>query len=506
MSKKKKKETNLITPEIIPVISRTGDERTNDFNLTAEKIPPLSTIRAQLRSARTLIETSVTVPARTEFDRLRISLNLERYGELVGFEEWGMENVSNPTAPPSYLQDKELREDNPEPRIITNPFMEEDTNEYDISDLFDIDEEEDSFTSLAQEEVENTLESENEAREDDLDVIHDKKVKRRIRYEDYKTSIGLNNMFICNGYFVVDITGKWQADTGVLGSLHRDNIREALEKVLDLDVVDFDIDEFLKRAQLFLCDVCIDIPLDSKAQVLRYIDGISSFFPIASNRFNINKYGRHGLSLKPYAKTSGFSFTVYSKGQELDYSVKRSTRATQYTEILGASGISLAERTLRLEVKLYKLKNIRTALNVISHEKGVVRLLDVLNSTAPVMLQIFELFSGNPKELLSRLDWLNNIVTAPDGLTLSEIFIAERFVELLRENKFDLTLTKSHIRTEYINATDAELEYFNSLANSRRNILNFIVYRKPKSITVMLAVLARLQAYYSTGMGEGNRE
>ena len=120
------------------------------------------------------------------------------------------------------------------------------------------------------------------------------------------------------------------------------------------------------------------------------------------------------------------------------------------------------------------------------------------------MLQMFELFSSNPTELLDRLEWLNTIATAPEGFTLSEIFTAERFIELLRENNFDLALTKSHIRTEYINASDIELEYFNRLSNSRQNVLNFLVYRKPKSITIMLALLARLQAYYSTGMGVGN--
>lgn len=416
-----------------------------------------------------------------------------------------MENVQNPTAPPSYIEDRELKAEQSEPRIFINPFLEEDTNEYDTSDLPDIAGYEDMFNPIISEEVESVIEAEDEANvEEELDILHDKKVKRRIRYEDYRTALGLLNMFICNGYFVVDLSGKWMADIGILGSLHRDNIREALEKVLDLSIVNFDVEEFLNHAQIFICDVCIDIPLDNKSQVFRYIDGISSFFPIATNRFSISKYGRHGLTLKPLAKTSGYSFVIYSKGQELNYSIKRSTRATQYTEIIGNAGAELAERTLRLEVKLFKMKNIRTALNVSSPEKGVVRLIDVLNSTAPVMLQMFELFSGNPKELLSSLDWLNSIVTVPEGFTLSEIFTAERFVELLRENNFDLNLTKSHIRTEYANASDTELECFNRLANSRRNILNFLVYRKPKSITIMLALLARIQAYYSTGMGVDN--
>ena len=62
-------------------------------------------------------------------------------------------------------------------------------------------------------------------------------------------------MFLFKGYFVVDITGKWMADSGVLGSLHRDNIREALQKVIELGIVNFNIDEFIRHAQVFICDV-----------------------------------------------------------------------------------------------------------------------------------------------------------------------------------------------------------------------------------------------------------
>ena len=116
------------------------------------------------------------------------------------------------------------------------------------------------------------------------------------------------------------------------------------------------------------------------------------------------------------------------------------------------------------------------------------------------MLQQIELFCGSPKVLLDRVMWLNDTVTAPQGMTLSEIFIAERFIEILIENNYDLDIARAHIRTEYANASDTELEYFNQLANIRGNILNFLVYFKPKSITVMLDVIRRLQAYYNFSM------
>ena len=63
-----------------------------------------------------------------------------------------------------------------------------------------------------------------------------RKIKRRIPYVIYKEQIGLNNIYIQNGLFIIDITGKWMAENGVLGSLQKDNIHQALQKVLELQV------------------------------------------------------------------------------------------------------------------------------------------------------------------------------------------------------------------------------------------------------------------------------
>ena len=109
---------------------------------------------------------------------------------------------------------------------------------------------------------------------------------------------------------------------------------------------------------------------------------------------------------------------------------------------------------------------------------------------------MFELFSGQANVLLEHLEWLHDLVIKPDELTLKEIFLAERFIQILKENNFDLAIVRSHIKTEYINVSDTELEEFNRLSNQKRNVLNFLVYRKPKSITIMLDILNRIQRYY----------
>lgn len=486
MNKTNKKKTDKY---IHNETSRTGDVKTNDFNLDKEKTPALSTLRTQMKTAMTLIETKGVTHTRIEFDRLRIGINIGLYGHRIHFEDFGMEDVENPKEPPSYINKNEGD------TLTRRSFIHEEENdeEYDISDLFDSEEEYQEYLEIAQQTKESGTEPEPEP---EPDIFSDFSIKRRIRYDDYKGVVGLNNMFLCKGFFVIDLTGKWMADVGVLGSLHRDNIREALHKVIELGIVDFNIDEFIKYAQVFICDVVVDIQLNSQKQVNRYIDGISSFFPISTNRHNIAKYGRHGLMLKPKAQKAGFSFAIYSKGQELDYSYRRTTKATLYTDMIGDTGVELAERTLRFELKLFSLASIRRKLDITMDEARIARLTDVLNSAVPVLLKQIELFTGKPEQLLERLQWLQDVETTKDNMTLNEIFIAERFVEILRDNNFDIGITRSNIRTEYVNASDEELEKFNTLANIRRNILSFLVYRKPKSVTIMLDILCRLQTYY----------
>ena len=100
---KDSKISNSITHDI----SRTGDVKTNDFNLDKEKTPALSTLKAQIKTAMSLIERKDTTPARIKFDRLRIGINLGVWGSKIKFADYAMEDVENPKEPPSYLNKNE---------------------------------------------------------------------------------------------------------------------------------------------------------------------------------------------------------------------------------------------------------------------------------------------------------------------------------------------------------------------------------------------------------------
>ena len=101
---KRKQTKEFIYPESIPDISRTGDTKTNDFDLSPSKMPALSTIKKQLQQAEALISTAKTIPQIIEFDRLKIGVNLIEHGRYIEFEDWGLEDVETPEKQPSYIE------------------------------------------------------------------------------------------------------------------------------------------------------------------------------------------------------------------------------------------------------------------------------------------------------------------------------------------------------------------------------------------------------------------
>lgn len=285
------------------------------------------------------------------------------------------------------------------------------------------------------------------------------------------------------------------ASEGYLGKINRKNVRKCLQKILNLHVVDFNIEKFLEVAQIYSCDTCVDIDFGSKEKVKNIIEGVSSLFPLTSNIHRIYKYRSSGLLLTKKAKNNGETLTFYHKGEELTYK-----NGGRYQHTIGPTGIEVAKKTLRVEEKLYKLENIREAFNIKREEHAVVRLIDVLNSKEKPIIKAFKKFGADPKELKNRIyGWLEKEPKIDSGISeksLADVLLAERFVELLKENDYDITRTRNHIKTEYSGlASESTIKKFNSLANSRDYIMNFLIYRKPKSITIVLELLSKIYAY-----------
>lgn len=478
--------------------SRFGDLATNDFDFEASKRPSLSTAKTQLKTATSLMNFQVATKT-ADFDKLKIWVDLLRFGDLIEFRDLALIPMENPVNPETYDEHNQRFAGLVE-RILNPPASVHTQTLDEIEDPNDWSDEEISSA----EDNSNTVLTDNEDNTNDNEDLFHFAYSAGLPYERYKDTIGLNQLYMQDNKFVICFTGKWLADRGFLGVINRDNIREALQQVVNLGVVNFNIERFIEVANIYACDICVDLQFDSHSQAQNALNAISSFCPISSGMYNNLKYARHGLLLLPKANSNKSSIVIYLKQEELDNSVKRTTRRTKYTALIGHEGIEVAEKTLRFEVHLWGLKNIRKALGINNNTPGVVTLRDVLNSTTPVILDYLGYFGATPTYLQEQIaGYIDNVNPEDNSLTsIDEILLARGYIQLLKDNDFDISTLKAHVFTEYgYCLSDNKLKSFNSLGYTRHQVLTFLVYHKPKTITIMLKLLTRLQAYYSTGMG-----
>jgi len=503
-------------------------KETHNFDLKAQKKPRRSTLYKQLKIADSLLNAENKQNTVIEFDRIKFAVNLNKYGRYINFEIINLEETKYPYLTPykrEVMKHKELlykyinvnehnlNPDNEQIPVETsnNRFnIEEnifDENDEDILDELENklneDEEDESgyFIDLYKKIQEASSEERNERileAKEEYDFIHK---NYAIDYDTYKNTIGLNDVVVKHRTLMIDVTGKFMASAGNLGKIHVNNINELLQKLIDLHLVKFDINKLIEVAHVYSVDVCVDIDCGNKEKVQNIIEGVSSLFPIATSLHQIYKYGRNGLLLTRKKRHNGEALTFYHKGEELSY-----RNNGNYQNTIGTVGVELANKTLRLEYKLYQLENIRSVLDIKSKDFAIVRLSDVLNSTEKPLLKALKSFEAEPNVLKERIyGWYQNEQDIDNGISeksLTDILLAERYVELLVENNYDIIKTRNHIKTEYSGLVSKDtIKKFNTLANSRDYIMNFLIYRKPKSVTIILELLKKVYEYYGMDVG-----
>ena len=455
------------------------DKATNDFDLKPEKKPALSTVKRQAKQLCSLIATAALsenkIITNLAFDRLKIWIDLGKYGKKIKFKK-GINLVKSdyPSLPPykQYRQSLELRED----------------KSY-------------GYDYYAEEMYMD---------EYDDEVVENKKHKNiypnfSIDYELYKKILGINNVYIQNDKLVIDITGKIKADYGILGLISIDNINECLKKLQKLSLFTFDIDKFLKYAGCYIADVTLDILCKDSKKVSRIITAMSSFSPITSDRCVCRKFKRHGLHIKNKSDQTGHSCVAYSKGEDISNSIERYDKPVRYTEIIGDKGEVLAKITLRLECHIYKMADLRRLLNIPAKEKGFVPLKAVLMSKEPVILKMLNEMGINEYKLKESLTWFilhDNFFNDEEQFTtkneFQEIVMAEWLAKLFVENNHELDKVKSHIGIEY--GFDLNDSYFETIMPRLKDSLyKYLCFRKPHSVTCVLILLNLIHnEYYDT--------
>ncbi len=501
---------------------------TNDFDLEAEKSKvikghnvktkvPLSTVLTQIKNCKNLLNIAKELKNAhiiNSFDGLKMWVNLREHGERINFRLLNMEETLFPTLPPNPIKAglEELANFKASEKLseaLKNLKAEQEIKISDtdiVNELFDNWDDEDNEESSNFEITEDDFDSETITSNISSHLYPDSKIS----YEAYIHTVGIINIYIKSDILVIWVSGKIMANEGDLGLITLENIRECLNRIINLHLFSFDIDEFIEVAGCYIVDNTIDLLFESELQAKRMLNAISSFLPLMSKEYYSRKYKRNGLLISKRAIKAGYSLAIYCKGEELRHSIIKQNRATLYTDRIGIIGEDIARRTLRLELHMKKFEVMRELLDIPRQERGLVLLRDVLDSTATPILDILYDFGINEEILIKFLTWYEPIAgkdEKEEPLTddeFKELLTAERIAELVKENNFNTSTTMAHIITEYNISPENKL--FNKLIPYiKTNLYKFLCFRKPKTITAVLNLLNMIYATYGRNAG-GNNE
>lgn len=489
-------------------------DETNDFDLTPEDKPALSTMERNLRDLNKRLAT--TVPAGNfvhQFDKLKIAVDL-KYWEAIGFdfdiEASNMFRCVSPEKPDTWADErKRIQKHNEElSEMYESPYLIVEQNPEAIPEFEDLDE----FLEEDTEDIFEETEEERETFKKSSHRLNNKsfpncKIKYSARTEN--RTQGLNNVYIKNDHLFICITGKFMGTSESLGYITRDNIIEVLEKVQRLAGFRFNAESFLIRAIVYICHLCIDL---ISIDVAKDIDALSSLFPLSTVRHVIRKYGRHGLQLKSKAKNAGSSLVFYHKLIEVEYNLQRLLRKINIEN--PENSITLEQLRarcnypknldliLRIELQIYKLEEMRVLLDIPRREARKVYLTDVLNSTATPILKRFEVFGATEEILREKIAcYVDNAERTPTEnrthMELRNRLASERIATMLEDNGFDIQWLRSHLKVEYDLDNDALLN--NLTTDIKEDLWNFLLYRKPKAVKRVLNILNKVHVYYGRG-------
>ena len=528
MTKQKTKRTNDVISNIQPV--KVSDEllieeinpdinpdETNDFDLTPEKKPALSSMKQNLkdlekRGALTVLEDNFV----QRFDKLKIAVDLRAW-EAIDFDfdidTSNMFKCVYPEKPDTWAEEKKRRQKQEEELLekfeASELVIEQNTKA--IPEFEDLDEFLDMNSEEEFEETEDEKENFKEASHG-LNIKYYPNCKIKYSERTRNRTRGLNNVYIKNNYLFICVTGKFMGTSETLGYITQNNIIEVLEKVQNLAGFRFNIESLLTRAVVYICHLCIDL---LSFDIAKDINALSSLFPLASNKHVIRKYGRHGLQLKSRAKNTGSSLVFYNKMIEIQHNLQRLLQkinmensdkpiTMEQLKVMYNYPKNL-DLILRVELQIYKLQEMRVLLNIPTKEAGMVYLTDVLNSTATPILKRFEAFGATEEILREKIAGYVEIAEQNETeiRTYTELrnrLAGERIALLLKDNGFNILRVRSHLIVEYGIDNDSLLSSLTT--DIKKDLWNFLLYRKPKAIKRVLNILDKVHTYYGRGAND----
>ncbi|MCM1265960.1 MAG: hypothetical protein NC200_07150 [Candidatus Gastranaerophilales bacterium] len=293
---------------------------------------------------------------------------------------------------------------------------------------------------------------------------------------DYCCRLGVGHMYFKGGCFICQIGGKITAKKGCLGLINKDNINEALNK-LKGNLIKFDNDKFIEKAQVLLVHVTSDIMV---SDVNSNIKAFSSYLPLRTDKFSVLKYS-NGYEILPRGKqganTARHSFAIYAKAGEIQYSDQSS-----YKRIISKQGLKLADKVLRLELKLYNYKAIRTYLAP-EMEKDTITLKELLNCTqTPILQRLKELEITQDNLIKAKGEYISFSEDKLPGL--KELQTMHGLIHLLKLNNYSLDKVRSYLEVETGKNVRSD-----ELKKAREILQRYIACYKPRTVALLNKLL-----------------
>lgn len=291
--------------------------------------------------------------------------------------------------------------------------------------------------------------------------------------------LGLGHMYFHNGDFIVSISGKIVSRAGNLGLITRNNIDEALNVIKSTGLVSFNNDAFRNRAEVLSTHVTNDI---LTPDINSYAKAFSSYLPMRTDRYCILNYDNSGYEVlargKQSKQTPNYEFCIYNKGVEI-----RKHRQQSYTNRIGTNGMSVANSTIRMELRLRNFPAIRKFLAP-DRENGTLTLNELLACEQRPIIQMLSLLNITTKSLREARGKYVTMVEEDKYPTQAEFERMHGLIKLLELHDFDLDKVRNYIEVETKRKTHST--YF----KEKRDILQrYITCYMPLTVANLTEVL-----------------
>ena len=244
--------------------------------------------------------------------------------------------------------------------------------------------------------------------------------------------LGLKSVRIKQESTIIEVSAKILKEK-YFDLINKNNVEEAIDKINETGLIEFDKNEFLDTALVHKADITNN--LRPKTAINQIISNLSILS--AGKKYKVKPY-QTGISIIAKAKSNSERLILYDKYLELKKNNKSNNELKKYIEV------EQFKRVLRVESNFRSYKNIRESFGI---EKGErIYFKDILTSERKINYDIFcKMFDMNEIESIEEKAKIIEILKEPK-LSKTYKILGQR--ELLKIFDDDIGIIGGYIRSK----------------------------------------------------------